>query len=150
MKLLKIQQELLKAQLKNWPNEAPDRAAWCDFDEEHVFVTIDGFVAWVIPKQALLVKLDKIRTTTLSTKSFRDVADSQSNRLTPTGLYVREGTTQKYERDDGKAVHIVTKSLAWFDNPKLYSTGPFQPVVVTEWTQNGEEQVVGVVMPIKL
>ena len=149
MNILKIQQDVLKALLKD------ERVGHCKLKDGRVLITTCGAVAHIIPEADLHLRLDS-RPEATSLRGLVDVAATYyaEHELTPTDNYIRAGKVREYIRNfDDVITYIDVANLKNFDkDAKLYQRGNnLAPVTVSERLPlEKEPSVVGVVMPMNI
>ena len=148
MKLVKIQQEILKAVMAN-----PENVSRFGCPGNETFITADHAVGYVIPWDKLRVNLDG--TNLMKALDLQQIVD-EGDKLVGTDLFRNGGTARfyKYANTSGGAegTHVDTRLLKLFDFPTLYQN-PMNPrgvIVVTETPIDGPEAIVGIVMPCKV
>lgn len=151
MNLHKIQQEMLKVIFKG----DKDKRVISKYDNERVLVTLDGYVAYLLPLNQLYVRIDDFRESTGLSKIIDDHIVEERNELLPTDEYSSGGKIRKYVKltpaDASLYTNIETSLLKNFDRPKLYQpNNPRSAVMVTEVDPYTDMmEIVGVVMPHK-
>ena len=151
MNVLKIQQELLKAVLTD-----RNRVSYYNQDSEHIFVTVNGQVGYILPTSELYVELTaaQMMVSDLITDQIEE-AMKPANRLEGTDEYRIGGTVRKYvwAEDKEETAYFNTALLKNFDNPELYKA-KLHPSSLAVVTENGigadERKVVGIVMPYNI
>lgn len=149
MNITKVQQEILKQLLANQEN-----VKYHDFGDEHVFVTTNLKVGYVLPTCWLRVNLSGAQ---ISLDLAEKVLDKVQpcNILAPTDFYRHGGVARKYMRADGTDGPYVDQGLLkCFTNPSLYQddrdTRGIIAVVEEGFVGAAAKDVVGIVMPMRV
>lgn len=150
MNVLKIQQEVLKALLTPGNN-----VSYFVYDSEHIFVTMDSKVGYIIPTHEMRVELSGAQMVSDLFSDQIEEAMKPANRLIGTDEYRVGGTCRKYVWTDNEVdeTYFATGLLKHFTNPELYKTKhpSLGLAVVTEkGIGSDERRVVGVVMPYRI
>lgn len=151
MNILKIQQDALKAMIKE-PKTVTTYPIVDEQENPCTFLTINRAAGYIIPDHLLLVDL-----TGAQTMLALDLAElvRPENLLTGTDDYRLGGTARRYEKTDTVLddVYIKTELLKYFDLPQLYQD-PYKPlgmIAVTETDpDDGRPVLAGLVMPCKV
>lgn len=144
----KAQKEVFSALLRG------DRVCGFKYDEEHFFVTPDGYMGWNFPIKEIFFNTEKIQTINpLDLTS----AVHPDNELKLTLDFRAEAYTRgkmfRRLKAPGKDVFVNDKFLACFQNARFYQEKdkPTALITVTERPNpRGEDIPVGVVLPIKI
>lgn len=149
MKLLKIQQDILKALLAN-----PENVKHYHTSDDGVFVmTPPNSMGYVIPRGALRLDLTGVQ---IMGDLDLDKLLYPENLLHGTDDYRLKGKARRFVRrpvtEAERDTYIFTDLLKNFENPRLYQgPSPLGMIVVTEDPfDDGQETIVGVVMPCKV
>lgn len=150
MNVLKIQQEVLKALLTPGNN-----VSYFVYDSEHVFVTVDAKVGYIIPTHEMRVELTDAQMIADLISDQIEEAMKPANRLIGTDEYRVGGTCRKYVWADNEVdeTYFDTGLLKHFTNPELYKTKhpSLGLAVVTErGIGSDERRVVGIVIPYSI
>lgn len=147
MNSLKIQQEVLKALCAY-----PSKVRYTCPDSDHIFLTVDGTVGWVLPEEWIHVNLKGAQTTTLFFS--REATITPLNQLKATDEYRLGGSARRYLRTDESEleVYIDTAKLKYFDHPTVYQhpRNPSVLYVTEDLYGTGDPVWVGVVSPVKV
>lgn len=153
MNIAKVQQEMLKAVLKN-----PQAAAHILLEDEYkgedvVMCTPDCRVGYIFPTELLRVNLHDTRV--LPTYNLHSII-KPANLLTGTDDYRLGGTARRYKRAEdwiADDVYVDQGLLKLFDQPVLYQdpTHQYSIIAVVErpWEDDGDK-LVGFVLPVKV
>ena len=151
MNTTKVQQDILKQLLVN-----SEKVKYTDFGMEHIFITTDGKVGYILPVSWLRVDLSGAQIA-LNLDPARMVLNKiqPCNVLTPTDFYRHGGVARKYMRADGSDGPYVDQGLLkCFTNPTLYQddTGVLGPIAVVEegFVGAAEKDAVGMVLPMNI
>lgn len=124
-----------------------------DIDGNSVFVTPNGFMAYIFPKSIICFGLEKIA----EMKQFpvkELIQDQYQLTLTPDLRIIDAHRTARRLKADGKNVLVNVKFLSCFQNPRFYQAeNPVSGIVVTEPVYRGrggiEEIPVGYLLPFR-
>lgn len=152
MNIAKVQQEMLKAVLKN-----PQAAAHIMLEDEYkeidvVYCTPDCKVGYVFPSELLRVRLYDTR---IMPKLHLERIIKPENLLTGTDDYKLGGAARRYKRTEDwmDDVYVDQHLLKLFDLPVLYQdpTDEYSVIAVVErpWEEDGDK-LVGFVYPVKI
>lgn len=144
----KAQKEVFNALLRG------DRVCGFKYDDDHFFVTPDGYMGWNFPIKEIYFNTEKIQN--INPLDINGVV-SPDNELKLTLDFRAEGYTRgkmfRRLKGPGKSVFVNDKFLACFQNARFYQAKekPTGLITVTErFNPSGEDIPVGVVLPIKI
>lgn len=150
MNVLKIQQEALKALFT-----AGNIVSYFNYDTDHVFITLNARVGYIVPSDELRIDLRDAQAVTDIITDQIEEAMHPSNRLIGTDEYRIGGTVRKYvwAEEEDRTAYFDTGLLKNFSNPELYKSRRHTAslAVVTEHGIGSDERkVVGIVMPYRI
>lgn len=150
MNVLKIQQEVLKALLT-----AGNSVSYFVYDSEHIFVTMDSRVGYIIPTHEMRVELSGAQMVSDLFSDQIEATMKPANRLIGTDEYRVGGTCRRYLWADNEVVdtYFDTGLLKHFTNPELYKTKHPSlgfAVVTEKGIGSDERKVVGIVVPYRI
>lgn len=130
------------------------RAARFDIDGDNIFVSPDGFRAYIFPKNIICFGLEKIAELKMQFPVKELIQDQYQLTLTPDLRIIDAHRTARRLKGDGKNVLVNVKFLSCFQNPRFYQAkNPVSGIVVTEPVYRGcgeiEEIPVGYLLPIR-
>lgn len=144
----KAQKEVFNALVRG------DRVCGYKFDDDHFFVTTDGYMGYIFPNNLIqfnTAKITNIQPIAVITEP------TPENELKLTLDFKAEGFTKgkMYRRlkADGKDVYVNDKFLACFQNARFYQQkdSPHGLITVTErLNPRGKDLPVGVILPVKI
>lgn len=145
MNYLKVEQEILKALCKG------KKVSYYSTGNS-VFVTTDGFVGWMIPREALHLDLQTGAMPRVDLHLER--ARVSGCELQGTDQYRHGGTARRYLRggDPSDEVYIDQSLLKCFEAPTFYQgERPTGPITIVEHDLvDGHPFIAGCVMPIRV
>ena len=144
----KAQKEVFNALLRG------DRVCGYKFDDDHFFVTADGYKGYIFPNNLIQFNTEKVNII----NPFANMSEPiPENELKLTLEFRAEDHTKgkMYRRlkADGKNVYVNDKFLQCFQNARFYQKQdePHGLITVTErLNPRGKDLPVGVVLPIKI
>lgn len=130
------------------------RAVRFDIDGNNIFVSPDGFRAYIFPKNIICFGLEKIAELKKQFPVKELIQDQYQLTLTPDLRIIDAHRTARRLKGDGKNVLVNVKFLSCFQNPRFYQAeDPVSGIVVTEPVYRGrgkiEEIPVGYLLPIR-
>lgn len=130
------------------------RACRFDIDGDNIFVSPDGFRAYIFPKNIICFGLEKIAELKKQVPVKELIQDQYQLTLTPDLRIIDAHRTARRLKGDGKNVLVNVKFLSCFQNPRFYQAkNPVSGIVVTEPVYRGrgeiEEIPVGYLLPIR-
>lgn len=144
MNFVKAQKQVVDALLKG------NRCGRFNIDENHIFVTPDGYRGYVFPVSTIVFGFEKI----CEIKPFpiyEIIQDENELKLTPDLRIMNEYRKEMCRRlkGKGKSVFVNTKFLECYQNPKFFQdNNPFGIVVVAEGAKDAYTPV-GIILPIR-
>lgn len=144
----KAQKEVFNALLHG------DRVCGYKFDDDHFFVTTDGYRGYIFPNNLIQFNTEKINTII----PLADITEPlPENELKLTLDFKAEDYTKgkMYRRlkADGRDVYVNDKFLACFQNARFFQKKekPLSLITVTErFNPRGKDIPVGVILPIRI
>lgn len=123
-----------------------------DVDENNLFVTPTGYYGFVIPITSLQVNPDKIPEMKQKLDIKSVVCEENLCKLTDEcKLLFHPRKTYAIKLTHGSGNVFVNESyLQYFQNPKFYYNEKSMLLVVTEKMRTGQENIVGVICPIRV
>ena len=147
MNFIKAQKEIFNALCNG------NRTGQFSVDGNNVFVTPNGYMAYILPKSLIYFSLEKIREMKpLPIKEL--IQDQYELTLTNDLRIIDKHRTARRLKGVGKNVLVNVKFLSCFQNPHFYQQeNPLSGIVVTEQLLVGkgkaEEIPVGFILPIR-
>lgn len=142
MNYIKAQKEVFNALCKG------ERTGRFTIDGNYIFVTVDGYRAYIFPINLICFTLEK--TVVMKPLPIKEIIQDQYElTLTQDLRITRDHRIARRLKGSGKNVLVNEKSLACFQNPKFYQAEhPHSGIVVTESSERGEVPV-GYICPIR-